>query len=271
MPEVGHIDYSTIEVQKTADYHSLKDRVVIITGGGQGIGRGYAHYFAAQGAIPVIAEYNGENGERVAREVREKQGRALAVQTDVADLKSATTMAERALKEFGRIDCLINNAAVFSRITMAPFWELPVDEWRRAMDVNITGAMFCARAVVPAMQQRKWGRVVNVSSGTWVMGLPNYLHYITTKCAVVGMTHSMAKELGPWNITVNCFWPGVMQTEVDRPSVPRERFKEYTARQSLQRQGTIHDLAKAMLFLCSEEASYISGQNLQPDGGLTFI
>jgi 3-oxoacyl-[acyl-carrier protein] reductase len=271
MPEIGHIDYTTIEVDKTATYHSLKDRVVIITGGGQAIGRGYSHYFAAQGAIPVIAEINGEAGERVAREVREKQGRALAVQTDVADLKSATNMAERALKEFGRIDCLINNAAIFSKITMAPFWELPVDEWKRAVDVNVTGSMFCARAVVPAMQARRWGRIVNVSSGTWVMGLPNYLHYITTKCAVVGMTHSMAKELGPWNITVNCFWPGVMQTEVDRPSVPRERFKEYTARQSLQRQGTIHDLAKAMLFLCSEEASYISGQNLQPDGGLTFI
>ena len=125
MPEIGHIDYATIEVDKSATYHSLKDRVVIITGGGQAIGRGYAHYFAAQGAIPVIAEINGEAGERVAREIKEKQGRALAVQTDVADLKSATNLAERALKEFGRIDCLINNAAVFSRITMAPFWELP--------------------------------------------------------------------------------------------------------------------------------------------------
>jgi 3-oxoacyl-[acyl-carrier protein] reductase len=271
MAEIGHIDYTSIDVDKMATYESLRDRVVVITGGGQGIGRGYAHYFAAQGAIPVIAEVNGDNGESVAREVRAKYGRALAVQTDVADLASATAMAERTLREFGRIDCLINNAAVFSRITMAPFWELPVEEWKRAVDVNITGSMFCARAVVPAMQERRWGRIVNVSSATWVMGLPNYLHYITTKCALVGMTHSMARELGPWNITVNCFWPGVMQTEVERPSVPRERFKEYTARQSLRRQGTIHDLAKAMLFLCSEEAAYITGHNLQPDGGLTFI
>ena len=117
----------------------------------------------------------------------------------------------------------------------------------------------------------EWGRIVNVSSAAFVMGLPNYLHYITTKSAVVGMTRSMARELGPWNITLNTFWPGVMQTEVERPSVPRERFKEYTERQSIKRQGTIHDLAKAMLFLCSEEASYISGQSLQPDGGLTFL
>ena len=229
-------DYLDIEVDKSAAYASLKDRVVIITGGGQGIGRAFAHYFAAQGAIPVIAEINGAAGERVAQEVRAKQGRSLAVQTDVADLKSATHLAERTLREFGRIDCLINNAAVFSRITMAPFWELPVDEWKRAVDVNITGSMFCARAVVPAMQERRWGRIVNVSSSTWVMGLPNYLHYITTKSAVVGMTHSMARELGQWNITVNCFWPGVMETEIERPSVPSERFKEYTARQSLKRQ-----------------------------------
>ena len=269
--EIGHINYDEIEVEKTATYDSLKDRVVIITGGGQGIGRGYAHYFAAQGAIPVIAEINGENAERVANEVREKQGKSLGIETDVADLDSATAMAEATLKEFGRIDCLINNAAVFSKITMAPFWELPVDEWKRAMDVNITGSMFCARAVVPAMQEARWGRIINVSSGTFVMGLPNYLHYITSKSAVVGMTRSMARELGEWNITVNTFWPGVMQTEIERPSVPRERFKEYTDRQSLKRQGTIHDLAKAMLFICSEEASYISGQSLQPDGGLTFL
>ena len=271
MAEVGHIDYASIEVDKSADYHSLRDRVVIITGAGQGIGRGYAHYFAAQGAIPVIAEFDAAAGERVAREVRDKYGRALAVHTDVADLASAQNLADRTLREYGRIDVLINNAAIFSRITMAPFWELPVEEWKRAMDVNITGSMFCSRAVVPAMQARRWGRIVHVSSATWVMGLPNYMHYITSKAAVVGMTHSMARELGPWNITVNCYWPGVMQTEVDRPSVPRSRFKEYTERQSLKRQGTIHDLAKAMLFLCSEESSYITGQNLQPDGGLTFI
>lgn len=271
MTEIGHIDYDEIEVEKTAAYDSLKDRVVVITGGGQGIGRGYAHYFAAQGAVPVIAEIDGEAGERVADEVRARQGRALAVQTDVADLDSASRMAETTLSELGRIDVLINNAAIFSKITMAPFWELPVEEWKRAVDVNITGSFFCARAVVPAMQEARWGRIVNVSSATFVMGLPNYLHYITTKSAMVGMTRSMARELGPWNITVNTFWPGVMQTEVERPSVPRERFREYTERQSIKRQGTIHDLAKAMLFLCSEEASYISGQNLQPDGGLTFI
>ncbi len=269
--EIGNIDYTTIEVDKHVTYDSLEGRVVIITGGGQGIGRGYAHYFAAQGAIPVIAEYDGDNGERVAREIEDKQGRALAVRTDVADIKSATAMAEKTLSEFGRIDVLINNAAVFSQITMAPFWELPVEEWERAVQVNINGAFYCSRAVVPAMQEARWGRIVNVSSGTTVLGRPNYLHYITTKSAMIGMSRSMARELGPWNITVNTFWPGVMQTEVERPSVPKHMFERLTGTQALPRQGTIHDLAKAMLFLCSDEAAYITGQNMLPDGGANFI
>ena len=269
--EIGDIDYTTIEVDKTASYDSLRDRVVIITGGGQGIGRGYAHYFAAQGAIPVIAEIEGANAEQVADEVRAKQGRVLAVETDVADLGSAEAMAEAALSAFGRIDVLINNAAVFSRITMAPFWELPVEEWKRAMEVNVTGSMFCARAVVPAMRDARWGRIVNVSSGTTAKGRPNYLHYITSKSAMIGMTRSMARELGPWNITVNTFWPGVMQTEIERPSVPRHMFKAMTEAQALPRQGTIHDLAKAMLFLCSEEAAYVTGQNFVADGGSSFV
>ena len=121
------------------------------------------------------------------------------------------------------------------------------------------------------MQEARWGRIINVSSATFLMGLPNYLHYITTKSAMVGMSRSMARERRAWNVTVNTFWPGVMQTEIERLSVPNERFKEYTARQSLLRQGTIHDLAKPVLFLCSEEASYITGQSLQVDGKLTFV
>ncbi|MBM3486893.1 MAG: SDR family oxidoreductase [Alphaproteobacteria bacterium] len=259
-----------IDVSVTATYASLRGRVVIITGGGQGIGRGYAHHFAAQGAIPVIAEINGANGRNVQAEVEAKGGKALAVETDVGSLASVEAMAAATLKAFGRIDVLINNAAVFSRITMAPFWKLPVEEWERAMQVNINGAFYCARAVVPAMQAGKWGRIVNVSSGTVAMGLPNYLHYITSKAAVLGMTRSMARELGAWNITVNTFWPGVTKTEVPRPSVTDEMFEGYAKSQCIQRLTTIDDLAKPMLFLCSEEASYITGQIFQPDGGLNF-
>ena len=132
--EIGYIDYAQMNVDKNASYDSLKDRVILITGAGQAIGRGYAHYFSAQGAIPVIADIDSGNAEIVKREIEEKQGKALAIQVDVADEASANDMVSKVLNEYGRLDVLINNAAVFSRITMAPFWELPVDEWKRAVD-----------------------------------------------------------------------------------------------------------------------------------------
>lgn len=252
-------------------YRGLEGRVVIITGGGQGIGRAYAHHFAEQGAIPVIAEFNGENGARVANEVAQKGGKALALQTDVADVHSADAMAAETLSAFGRIDCLINNAAVFSRITMAPFWQLPIEEWKRAVEVNVNGPFLCSRAVVPAMQERKWGRIINVSSATMILGRENYLHYITTKSAMVGMTRSMARELGAWNITVNTFWPGVTKTEVERPSVPGALFASLAQQQAIKRLTKTSDLAKAVMFLCSDDAEFITGQSLQVDGGMTFI
>lgn len=146
--EIGYIDYSEMNVDKNASYDSLKGRVVIITGAGQAIGRGYAHYFSAQGAVPVIADINGDNAENVKREVEAKGGKALAVQVDVADEASAIAMVDAAMSAFGRVDTLINNAAIFSQITMAPFWELPVDEWKRAVDVNVNGAFLCSRAVM---------------------------------------------------------------------------------------------------------------------------
>lgn len=252
-------------------YKGLQDRVVIITGGGQGIGRAYAHHFAEQGAISVIAEYDADNGERVAEEVRAKGGKALAIQTDVADEASTLAMAKTTVAELGRIDCLINNAAVFSRITMAPFWELPAAEWERAMQVNINGPFYCSRAVVPAMQKARWGRIINVSSATVIMGRENYLHYITSKSAMIGMSRSMARELGEWNITVNTFWPGVTKTEIKRPSVPDEVFDKMAEMQSIKRLTGTDDLAKGVMFLCSDDADFITGQSLQVDGGLTFI
>ncbi len=260
----------SVDLTVTARYDSLKDRVVIITGGGQGIGRGYAHHFARQGAIPVIAELNGENGENVRREIEDDGGTAYAFETDVGSMPSVTAMIEATLAATGRIDALINNAAVFSRITMAPFWELPLDEWDSAMQVNVTGSFYCARAVAPVMREAKWGRIVNVTSGTVALGSANYLHYITSKSAMIGMTRSMARELGPWNITVNTFWPGIIKTEVPRPSATDEVFEMFKNQQCLPRLTTIEDLAKPMLFLCSEEAKYMTGQIFEPDGGLSF-
>ena len=254
----------------TAIYPSLRDRVVIITGGGQGLGRTYAHTFAAQGAIPVIAELNEENGARVVREIEQQGGRALAVRTDVSDEASTLAMAETALSAHGRIDCLINNAAVFSKITIAPFWELPVDEWKSAMDVNINGAFFCSRAVVPAMQEARWGRIINVASTTVPTGKANYLHYITSKSAMIGMTRSMARELGDYNVTVHLFWPGAVETEIERPSVSGAQFQAMAQQQCIKRPATMDEYAGFMLFLCSDDSEYMTGQALAANGGIAF-
>lgn len=254
----------------TAIYPSLRERVVIVTGGGRGLGRAYAHAFAAQGAIPVIAEIDGEAARNVVTEIEAEGGRALAIETDVADERSTLAMAAHTLAAFGRIDCLINNAALFSRITMAPFWELPVHEWEAAMRVNVTGAFLCARAVAPAMMESRWGRIVNVSSTTVLTGPPNYLHYVTSKSAMIAMTRSMSRELGPYNVTVHLFWPGAVETEVDRPSVSGSMFHDLAQRQALPRPATIDDFTGAVLFLCSDDAEYMTGQALVSNGGLAY-
>jgi 3-oxoacyl-[acyl-carrier protein] reductase len=254
----------------TAIYPSLHERVVVITGGGQGLGRAYAHAFAEQGAIPVIAEIDAKAARVVVAEIEAKGGRALAIETDVGDEESTLAMAAETIAAFGRIDCLINNAALFSRITMAPFWELPVEEWEAALRVNVTGAFLSARAVAPTMMDAGWGRIVNVSSTTVLTGRPNYLHYITSKSAMIAMTRSMSRELGPYNVTVHLFWPGAVETEIDRPSVSGSMFQELATRQALPRPATMDDFTGAVLFLCSDDAEYMTGQALVANGGLAY-
>ena len=198
----------SIDVAVTAHYKSLEGRVVIITGGGQGIGRGYAHHFAAQGAIPIIAELNGDNAVSVQREIKEKGFEALAIQTDVASMESVTTMVNQVIEKFGRIDILINNAAVFSRITMAPFWELPLDEWDSAMNVNVTGSYYCARAVVPTMRRAKWGRIVNVTTSMDTMIRRGWTPYGPSKGALEAQSACWSKDCEGSGVSVNVLVPG---------------------------------------------------------------
>lgn len=254
----------------TAVYPSLEGRVVVITGGGQGLGRAYAHAFAAQGAIPVIAEVDVAAAQRVAEEIEADGGRCLAIPTDVSDEVSTLAMAARTLEAFGRIDCLVNNAAIFSSITVAPFWELPIAEWESVMRVNVTGAFLASRAVAPAMIEARWGRIINVCSTTVPTGRADYLHYITSKSAMIGMTRSMARELGPYNVTTHLFWPGAVETEVERPSVSGDMFRAMAQRQALPRPATMTDFAGFVLFLCSDDAEYATGQALAANGGLAF-
>lgn len=244
-------------------------RVVVITGAGQGIGRVYAQYFAEAGATTVVAELNAANGEAVARDIVEAGGKAKAIQTDVADVQSVDRMAKATLDAFGRIDVLINNAGLFTQVTRGLFDELPLEEWETVMRVNVTGSFLCARAVVGAMRKAGWGRIINISSATVGMGRPNFLHYVTSKAAVVGMTRSLARELGVHGITVNALMPGLTKTEVEFGS--EAVFKSIIEIQAIKRTETPEDLARVLLFLASPASGFITGQCIAVDGGTIHL
>ena len=248
---------------------SLNGRVAIITGAGQGIGRAFAKAFAAEGAIPIIAERNRERGEAVAAEIAATGGQARSITTDVADPDSVAAMAKAVEGEFGRIDILINNAAIFSTLEMRPFDQIPLEEWEAVLRVNVTGAFLCARAVVAAMRRARFGRIINMASGAVSLGRPNYLHYIATKAALDGMTRSLARELGPHGITVNAILPGATFTEIERKTVTPEQKERIIAMQCIPRPEGPDDLIGTALFLASDAASFLTGQALTVDGGAT--
>jgi 3-oxoacyl-[acyl-carrier protein] reductase len=256
------------DLQNTV-FPSLKERVVIITGAGQGIGRVFAKAFAQAGARPVIAEVNEQTASAVVGEILDAGGEAFAVTTDVADAASIDEMIEVVTDEYGRIDVLINNAAIFSTLEMRPFDQIPLAEWERVLRVNLTGAFLCARAVLPAMRKAKWGRIINVASGAVRLGRPNYLHYIASKAALAGMSLSMARELGADGITVNAILPGATFTEIERKTVTPQQKERIVAMQCIPRPEVPEDLVGAVLFLASEASAFVTGQSLNLDGGVT--
>jgi NAD(P)-dependent dehydrogenase (short-subunit alcohol dehydrogenase family) len=251
-------------------FPSLKDRVVIITGAGQGIGRAFAKAFAMAGARAVIAERNEKSAAAVAEEILKADGQALAVTTDVADPASIAEMIEVVEDEYGRIDVLINNAGLFSTLEMRPFDQIPLEEWEEVLRVNLTGPFLCARAVLPAMRRANWGRIINIGSGAVRLGRPNYLHYIASKAALAGMSLSMARELGPDGITVNAILPGATFTEIERKTVTPQQKERIVSMQCIPRAETPQDLVGAALFLASEASAFVTGQTLNLDGGVTW-
>jgi len=246
---------------------SLDGRVVVITGAGQGIGRATAKAMAESGALPVIAEIDEAKGQSVAREIG---NRAMAVRTDVADPASLEAMVKTVLDAHGKVDVLINNAAIFSTLDMRPFWEIPLEEWDAVLRVNVTGCFLAARAVVETMRAAKFGRIINFSSAAVTMGRPNYTHYTTSKAALIGMTRSMARELGPDGITVNAIMPGATFTEIERATVTPEQKEAIVRGQSIPRPETPEDLLGTLMFLSSDASAFMTGQCLTVDGGLSY-
>ncbi|MCQ4159905.1 SDR family oxidoreductase [Roseomonas sp. GC11] len=248
----------------------VRERVVIITGAGQGIGREVARQFAAAGARVVVADVNGGRASAVSREIIAADGDALALTTDVADKASVEAMADEVLHRYGRIDVLINNASIFASINKRTFDEIPLSEWEQVLRVNVTGTYLACCAVAPAMRRANWGRIINISSDSVPRGIPNYLHYVTSKSAIIGMTNALARELGSYGITVNCLRPGAIATEVERTHNPTMTFRtKILGEQCLGRGQLPEDLAGIMIFLATSAAGFVTGQTIAVDGGLT--
>ena len=242
----------------------LQDRVAIVTGGGHGIGAAYAKRLAEEGAKVVIAELDGAAGERVATEIG-----GVAVRTDVADEQSAKDMARRAVERFGRIDILINNAAIFHTVPMsrAPFDELDPAEWDRMMAVNLRGPWLASRAVIPQMRKQRYGKIINISSGTALKGAAGRIHYVTSKAGILGFTRTLAMEVGKDNICVNCVAPGSTLSE-ENPDEALLKYRQAAAAgRALQRLQTPEDLVGAVAFFASPDSDFITGQTLVVDGG----
>lgn len=250
---------------------SVKDRVVVVTGAGQGIGRELARQFAAAGAVAIIADLSLQNAESVAAEIKATGGNALPLAVDVSKKESVDSMVAATVAQFGRIDVLINNASLFSNLAKRAFDQIPLAEWQKVMDVNINGVFFCACAVVQTMRNQRFGRIINISSDSVHRGTKNYLHYVTSKSALIGMTNSLARELGAYGITVNCIRPGTVATEVAErvASLTPEIRQRNIDLQCIPRTIVPSDLAGLAMFLSAPAAAFITGQTIACDGGYT--
>ncbi|TDA68788.1 MAG: 3-oxoacyl-ACP reductase FabG [Clostridia bacterium] len=251
----------------------LQGKVAIITGAGQGIGRAYAHGFAGEGARVVIAEVNPINAQKVADEIKTRGGEAMALQTDVSDANSTMEMARKAVETYGRIDILLNNAAVYYGIGFRPWDSWDEEEWDKIFAVNVKGIWLCVKAVAGQMKAQGKGKIINISSTTFHTGQPMLLPYVGSKGAVIALTRCLARELGDYGINVNCIAPGFTMSEasLQMPNSPPGIKEAVAAHQCFKRSQQPEDLVGAAVFLASDEADFITGQTIIVDGGMAMV
>lgn len=247
--------------------YSLKGKVVIVTGGGTGIGMVYSQRLADAGANVVLADIAEADGERVAAEINNSGGTALAIATDVKDEVRVQKMVDGTISHFGRIDGLVNNASMMSVLPRGDWFNIPPEQWDAVMEVNLKGIFLCCRAVYPHMKAQGGGRIVNISSSRVWEGQPNRLHYTTSKAGVIGLTRALAREVGDDNIGVNAVTPGFTLSATQVASSSSNYMAGRDEGKCFKRPQVPDDLVGTVLFLLSEASAYMTGQTLNVDGG----
>jgi NAD(P)-dependent dehydrogenase (short-subunit alcohol dehydrogenase family) len=245
---------------------SLDGKVAVVTGAAQGIGRAIAGGLAAAGARIVVADLRG------AEEAAQSFDGGVAVSVDVSKEDDVQRLFDEAVAECGGVDILVNNAGLYASLEMRPFDQIPLDEWRQVMDVNVASMFLTCRAAVPVMRERGGGRIVNISSGTVFRGVPFLLHYVTSKGAIVAFTRALAKELGKDKVLVNCVAPGfTMSAGVQAHPEVFEKLRDVSvAARTLQRDQVPEDVVGAVVYFCGPGSDFVTGQTLVIDGGQTF-
>ena len=243
----------------------LEGKVAIITGGARGIGRAYSLGFAREGARVCVADL--ADGSDVVAEIEASGGEALATTVDVSEQASTEAMAAAVIERFGRIDVLVNNAGWFRYATRGPFTEISVEEWDRAFAINVRGSWLCVKAVTPQMRAQGSGRIVNVSSMTVYKGNPLFVHYVASKAAILGLTRSLALDLGNDNIAVNTLVPEYIPHDLEYADELPEIDRRVVAQRVFKRTQTPEDIVGACIFLASDASAFVTGQSLLVNGG----
>ena len=243
----------------------LEGRVALVTGAGGGLGEGICTALASSGAAVAAVDVVPENAERVAWDLSRAGARCMALEADVSNRSSVQATVERAAKELGGVDILINNAAIYPRRSWT---EIEEEEWDRVMAVNLKGYFLCARAVYPYMKDKSRGNIVNVASITFFIGWTLLMDYVASKGGIVGFTRTLAREVGPDNINVNAIAPGAFPTDAEKIHPDQEGYNRWVLeQQSIKRRGTPEDIGNLVTFLSSNASSFITGQTIEIDGG----